>query len=56
MANDPTPVFLDANVLAGPVTRTLLLTGADASGQDGRRHQRDEVQGIAWPGIEQRHT
>lgn len=32
MANDPTPVFLDANVLARPVTRTLLLVGADASG------------------------
>jgi len=32
MANDPTPVFLDANVLARPVTRTLLLVGADPSG------------------------
>jgi formylmethanofuran dehydrogenase subunit E len=30
MTNDPAPVFLDANVLARPVTRTLLLTGADA--------------------------
>lgn len=32
MANDPTVVFLDANVLARPVTRTLLLVGADPSG------------------------
>ncbi len=32
MADDPTPVFLDANVLARPVTRTLLLVGADPSG------------------------
>ena len=32
MANDPTSVFLDANVLARPVTRTLLLIGADESG------------------------
>lgn len=32
MANDPALAFLDANVLAGPVTRTLLLTGADESG------------------------
>jgi hypothetical protein len=32
MANDPTLVFLDANVLARPVTRTLLLIGADESG------------------------
>jgi hypothetical protein len=32
MANDPALAFLDANVLAGPVTRTLLLTGADENG------------------------
>jgi hypothetical protein len=32
MANDPTLIFLDANVLAKPVTRTLLLVGADPSG------------------------
>lgn len=32
MADDPTLVFLDANVLARPVTRTLLLVGADQSG------------------------
>ena len=32
MANDPTLIFLDANVLARPVTRTLLLVGADQSG------------------------
>lgn len=32
MVNDPTLVFLDANVLARPVTRTLLLVGADPSG------------------------
>jgi len=28
MANDPTVVFLDANVLAKPLTRTLLIVGA----------------------------
>lgn len=32
MVNDPTPIFLDANVLARPITRTLLLIGADESG------------------------
>jgi hypothetical protein len=32
MASDPTLVYLDANVLARPVTRTLLLVGADSSG------------------------
>lgn len=32
MANDLTIVFLDANVLARPVTRTLLIVGASASG------------------------
>jgi len=32
MASDPALVFLDANVLARPVTRTLLLVGADPSG------------------------
>ena len=32
MVNDPTLVFLDADVLARPVTRTLLLVGADSSG------------------------
>lgn len=32
MASDPTLVFLDANVLARPVTRTPLLVGADPSG------------------------
>jgi len=32
MANDPALVFPDANVLARPVTRTLLLVGADPSG------------------------
>jgi hypothetical protein len=32
MASDPTLVFPGANVLARPVTRTLLLAGADPSG------------------------
>jgi hypothetical protein len=32
MANDPTLIFLDANVLARPATRPLLLVGADQSG------------------------
>jgi hypothetical protein len=32
MASDPTLIFLDANVLARPVTRTLLLAGADEAG------------------------
>jgi hypothetical protein len=32
MATDRPIVFLDANVLAKPVTRTLLLIGANGSG------------------------
>ena len=32
MASDRPLIFLDANVLARPVTRTLLLAGADESG------------------------
>ncbi len=44
MANDPTLVFLDANVLARPVTRTLLLVGADPSGRAIRWSAHDEAE------------
>jgi D-alanyl-D-alanine dipeptidase len=56
MANDQTLVFLDANVLAKPVTRTLLLVGADPSSltvtwssyveTEAERHTRGRAVGI----------
>lgn len=52
-SNAPTPVFLDANIIAKPVTRTLLMAGGAPSGfraawsltaeQEATRHMRTQA-------------